>query len=118
VKFEQFPAEDKGRKWNTLPVPPNRDFDARITKGKWVRVTGHATCGCLWTLDIRQDPNTAGGPNLTFAQCFDLYGAQFTIGVHDHDHLNACLEALPPYASRASVYFDTDMTLGELLEAT
>lgn len=99
-----------------LPMPPNRDYDGAMLGNGWVRVTGEATCGCHWELSLKQSNDR--NRNLTFRECFDLYGAQFMIGVHDAYHVQACLEALPPGAMSANVWFDSDMTLGELLEAT
>lgn len=99
-----------------LPQPENRDYDGHVRRGKWVAVTGTATCGCLWTIHILQESSAAVG--LSFRECFDLFGAQFTIGVHNYEHADACLKALPRRAYGADVRFSSDMTLRELLEAT
>jgi hypothetical protein len=95
-------------------MPVNRDYNVKLMGNKWVHAIGEATCGCRWELEIKQAP----GSGLSFRQCFDLYGAQFTIGVHDYNHMQACLEALPPGAITSGVEFSTDMTLGQLLEAS
>lgn len=91
----------------------NRDYEGMI-HGQWVRVIGEATCGCHWTLDIRQGEDNHG---LSFRQCFDLYGAQFTLGQHDRSHADLCEANLPPGSLGVNIQFETPMTLKDLLEA-
>ena len=110
TKFDPYPVEDRGRDWAKVK---DLHYEGRIKRNNWVTVIGEASCTCLWSLDI----NIRKG-KVTFRQCFDIYGAYFTLGRHTEEHRLQCLEALPAgLLETVDVFFDTEMTLRDLIDA-